>query len=168
MRATVSTLLVFALSGCSFIWMGPQRCPQSNGAAGVDLTLTAASTVIAASVLPDPKWYAAPAWGTAVAGTAASTVYGFVKSYKCRERRRGAGLPTRGGADWIIAPAVVLTAGLVAAAMSPRRRGSSVVDPDLCRSSYEPRTALCNDGVDSCSKHRQGTCSWHGGVAVWY
>lgn len=29
-------------------------------------------------------------------------------------------------------------------------------------------TALCNDGSPSFSAHRQGTCSHHGGVAVWY
>ena len=28
-------------------------------------------------------------------------------------------------------------------------------------------TAICNDGTYSYSLHRQGTCSWHGGVAVW-
>jgi hypothetical protein len=28
-------------------------------------------------------------------------------------------------------------------------------------------TALCKDGTYSYSQHRQGTCSWHGGVAVW-
>lgn len=29
-------------------------------------------------------------------------------------------------------------------------------------------TARCRDGSYSLSQHRQGTCSWHGGVAVWY
>jgi hypothetical protein len=28
-------------------------------------------------------------------------------------------------------------------------------------------TAECNDGTISYSKHRQGTCSWHGGVESW-
>jgi hypothetical protein len=28
-------------------------------------------------------------------------------------------------------------------------------------------TAICNDGTYSFSQHRQGTCSWHGGVAIW-
>lgn len=28
-------------------------------------------------------------------------------------------------------------------------------------------TAICRDGTPSYSKHRQGTCSWHGGVANW-
>ena len=28
-------------------------------------------------------------------------------------------------------------------------------------------TALCNDGTYSFSQHRQGTCSYHGGVAKW-
>jgi beta-lactam-binding protein with PASTA domain len=29
-------------------------------------------------------------------------------------------------------------------------------------------TAKCNDGSLSYSQHRQGTCSHHGGVAIWY
>ena len=32
---------------------------------------------------------------------------------------------------------------------------------------YEP-TAQCNDGTPSYSANRRGTCSHHGGVAVWY
>lgn len=28
-------------------------------------------------------------------------------------------------------------------------------------------SALCRDGTYSYSQHRRGTCSWHGGVAVW-
>jgi hypothetical protein len=32
---------------------------------------------------------------------------------------------------------------------------------------YGP-TALCNDGTYSYSQNHRGTCSWHGGVAVWY
>ena len=29
-------------------------------------------------------------------------------------------------------------------------------------------TAQCKDGTYSYSQHHQGTCSHHGGVAVWY
>jgi len=29
------------------------------------------------------------------------------------------------------------------------------------------RTAQCSDGATSCSANFQGTCSYHGGVAVW-
>lgn len=29
------------------------------------------------------------------------------------------------------------------------------------------KTALCHDGSYSASRHRGGTCSWHGGVARW-
>ena len=28
-------------------------------------------------------------------------------------------------------------------------------------------SALCRDGAYSYSRHRSGTCSWHGGVAQW-
>jgi opacity protein-like surface antigen len=37
--------------------------------------------------------------------------------------------------------------------------------------SYTPQatpTAQCNDGTYSYSQSRSGTCSYHGGVAVWY
>ena len=53
-------------------------------------------------------------------------------------------------APW--AAALVVLVGIVAAiAFRP--------DP-------EP-TALCRDGTHSFSEHRQGTCSWHGGVRQW-
>ena len=32
---------------------------------------------------------------------------------------------------------------------------------------YGAATAICRDGTLSYSQHRQGTCSWHGGVATW-
>jgi hypothetical protein len=28
-------------------------------------------------------------------------------------------------------------------------------------------SAICNDGTYSYSRHRRGTCSWHGGVRQW-
>ena len=31
-----------------------------------------------------------------------------------------------------------------------------------------PPTALCRDGYYSFSQNCSGTCSWHGGVKVWY
>lgn len=31
----------------------------------------------------------------------------------------------------------------------------------------EAPTAFCADGTVSFSAHRQGTCSWHGGVSTW-
>lgn len=33
---------------------------------------------------------------------------------------------------------------------------------------YLNGTATCRDGTISYSRHRQGTCSWHGGVALWH
>lgn len=45
--------------------------------------------------------------------------------------------------------------------------GISLAPPQItCQSSGG--TALCNDGWCSFSERRQGTCSSHGGVAVWY
>lgn len=34
-------------------------------------------------------------------------------------------------------------------------------------SACQGATAICRDGTCSYSQHRQGTCSWHGGVRVW-
>ena len=39
------------------------------------------------------------------------------------------------------------------------------VDPDLCRPG-QLQTALCNDGVYSCSPNRPGMCSHHAGVRL--
>ena len=36
-----------------------------------------------------------------------------------------------------------------------------------CQDPHANATALCNDGTYSYSKHRQGTCSHHGGVKRW-
>ena len=33
---------------------------------------------------------------------------------------------------------------------------------------YSNGTATCRDGTISYSRHRQGTCSWHGGVEFWH
>jgi len=50
---------------------------------------------------------------------------------------------------------------------------SSVDDLSFCERyecSDEPSgpSAKCKDGTFSYSRSRSGTCSWHGGVAVWY
>lgn len=38
---------------------------------------------------------------------------------------------------------------------------------DAVNSAPKGATALCNDGTYSFSRHRRGTCSWHGGVRKW-
>lgn len=40
-------------------------------------------------------------------------------------------------------------------------------DKDGDSSTPKGATALCNDGTYSFSRHRRGTCSWHGGVRKW-
>jgi hypothetical protein len=55
---------------------------------------------------------------------------------------------------WYLITALVLTFGLAVAIAS-----ASSAPPGA--------TARCNDGTYSYSQHRQGTCSHHGGVAVW-
>jgi hypothetical protein len=47
------------------------------------------------------------------------------------------------------------------ASRRPRRTRSEEVSPTGA-------TAMCRDGSLSYSAHRRGTCSHHGGVAVWY
>ncbi|MQG21570.1 MAG: DUF3761 domain-containing protein [SAR202 cluster bacterium] len=39
--------------------------------------------------------------------------------------------------------------------------------PTPTRTPLSP-TALCKDGTYSYSQSRRGTCSWHGGVRIWY
>jgi Protein of unknown function (DUF3761)/Bacterial SH3 domain len=46
--------------------------------------------------------------------------------------------------------------------------GVRVPSPVFSATRPEGSTARCRDGSYSFSQHRRGTCSWHGGVAVWY
>lgn len=45
--------------------------------------------------------------------------------------------------------------------------GQCVHDPETAGSPPAGATAQCKDGTYSFSQHRSGTCSGHGGVAVW-
>ena len=47
----------------------------------------------------------------------------------------------------------------------PTRKRSPVEEAEV---SHAGATAMCRDGSLSYSAHRRGTCSHHGGVAVWY
>lgn len=47
-------------------------------------------------------------------------------------------------------------------------RGHRVQSPTRYSSRPAGATALCRDGTYSFSQSRRGTCSHHGGVAVWY
>lgn len=49
---------------------------------------------------------------------------------------------------------------------SPGSSSGSIVSTS--GSTVDSPTALCRDGTYSYSAHHRGTCSWHGGVAVWY
>jgi len=61
-------------------------------------------------------------------------------------------------------------------AVTPPTSGRSYINVDGVRvpspvfSETRPAgaTARCRDGSYSFSQHRRGTCSWHGGVAIWY
>ena len=46
--------------------------------------------------------------------------------------------------------------------------GKRVPSPVFSETRPAGLTARCRDGSYSFSQHRRGTCSWHGGVAVWY
>jgi len=47
------------------------------------------------------------------------------------------------------------------------RNGQRVRSPVQAQSAPAGATAQCRDGSWSFSRHRQGTCSHHGGVAKW-
>jgi hypothetical protein len=40
--------------------------------------------------------------------------------------------------------------------------------PPTTADTHNGATAQCNDGTLSYSAHRRGTCSHHGGVAIWF
>jgi len=88
--------------------------------------------------------------------TGYSMLEGFDRSSTCRSATAAAGLPTRGESDWAL-PFVVLAGSTTA---------MSAGHTDLCRPNQR-RTALCKDGMYSCSLHRAGTCSSHQGVSLW-
>jgi len=46
--------------------------------------------------------------------------------------------------------------------------GNTVHSPAYSNSIPQGATAQCNDGTYSFSQHRQGTCSYHRGVAQWF
>ena len=46
--------------------------------------------------------------------------------------------------------------------------GNRVQSPTMYNSKPAGATALCRDGTYSFSQNRRGTCSHHGGVAIWY
>lgn len=57
--------------------------------------------------------------------------------------------------------------------VTPSNRDTTIpttvpVVPQTYTPTYTQPTAQCVDGSYSYSQHRQGTCSYHGGVAVWY
>ncbi len=148
------------------------KCTQSNWAAGVDLVLAAGAGTTAVVFANQREFDGTERTSTAIAGAAAlasgtaiaSMVYGFRQTGKCRIMREHRGLASEGGYHWLIAPgSIVVIAGIVVLALS---RGGTV-DPDRCLAG-DYVTALCMDGYRSCSLNRRGTCSWHGGVDVWY
>lgn len=46
--------------------------------------------------------------------------------------------------------------------------GNIVCSPETSSTKPSGATAQCNDGTYSFSQHHSGTCSHHGGVAIWY
>jgi hypothetical protein len=195
MRASHLAVLVVATVhwGCAFMTVDrspsyeaasrlppgvPISCTNSNWAAGVDLVLATTAILIAASAAAeadDPATVsredvdgdrASVVFLVVSALPAVSMLYGFQTTHTCRQVKGWRGEWPEGGNDWLIAPAVVVTLGVAMAAV---RHGGSQQRPannDLCLPGARP-TAICNDGVVSCSLNRAGTCSWHGGVRQW-
>ncbi|MBX3159216.1 MAG: DUF3761 domain-containing protein [Deltaproteobacteria bacterium] len=94
---------------------------------------------------------------------------GFSRSSTCRDAVRAAGLEPYGSNDWLLPPLILVTVGLAASATSNRTNAPSsspTIDFDLCAPGATA-TAICNDGIESCSLNRSGTCSHHQGVARW-
>ena len=64
---------------------------------------------------------------------------------------------------WVLVGAVATAAPEPPPTQPPTTRAPSTTQPGAPSGA----TAICNDGTYSFSKHRSGTCSRHGGVAVW-
>jgi hypothetical protein len=135
------------------------ECTQSNWAAGVDMVLAVAGGLALGNANNSEVVPAV----LATTGAAASMVYGFRHTSRCRDRARKLKRNVSGGTDWLYAPGAVVVVALAVLAVAALANGG---DPDLCEPG-ERRTAICNDGVYSCSTNRSGTCSWHQGVYVW-
>ena len=186
-RLCLVLVLVVSVSGCSLITVTPLKisdrsrysgssydntpkrqrvtrkptCTQSNWAAGVDMVAAVGSGALA---FHSDMETADSVSLLLTAGVAfASMIYGFNNTSKCRSEVSLQGFSSSGGGDWAYAPAIASLVGLIVLASKVRSGGGGSPDPDLC-SPGELRTAICNDGVYSCSKRCQGTCSWHGGV----
>ena len=168
LAVVMTTSLLMTQSACSVLTVKRPTtdlkaqaltCTQSNWAAGVDMVLGAAGAIATSEARNESVFPAL----LATSGALASMVYGFHHTLKCRDRGKKLNRSVSGGYDWLYAPGIVVViVGIVAMANA----GGSL-DPDLCEPG-EKITALCNDGVYSCSKTRSGTCSWHQGVYVWY
>jgi hypothetical protein len=137
------------------------RCTQSNWASGVDMVAAVGGGALA--LHSDIETEASVSLALTAVTAFASMIYGFNKTSECRSEVTQQGFLSSGGGDWIYAPAIASLVGLVVLASKARSGGGGSSDPDLC-SPGELRTAMCNDGVYSCSKRRSGTCSWHRGV----
>lgn len=192
MRRAVAVLLVI-LQGCSLIATRPLStgyivehgvkpdCSQSNWAAGTDVLFALFGGIgsIAAAdeaASPTPVYdggsgmtsgelaATAVGLGAFTVVTLYSAVKGFDRSSTCRSAVAEAGFPTRGDKDWLW-PFIIFAAAAIASSKSGGG-ASQQGDPDSC-GPYDRRTAVCRDGTYSCSLHRAGTCSHHGGVSLW-
>ena len=180
MKLTLILCLLLTQHGCAVMTVSDydykrpstrQTCTESNWAAGVDLVLASAAFVTGTVLLKEksPQYEAGIPLIIGAAAEAGSMGYGFASTNDCRDIKRYYGVPTGGGYDWLYAPATVLVVGIIAVAVRGASGGggsSNNYDQDLCQP-YDTPVAYCNDGVYSCSKTRQGTCSWHRGVGCW-
>jgi hypothetical protein len=189
-RLCLVLVLAVSVSGCSLITVTPLKvsdrsqyssssygntqkrqktarkptCTQSNWAAGVDMVAAVGGGALAFH--SDMETEASVSLALTSVAAFASMIYGFSKTSECRSQVNLQGFSSSGGGDWAYAPAIASLVGLAVLLSKARSGGGGSSDPDLC-SPGELRTAMCNDGVYSCSKRRSGTCSWHRGVRYW-
>jgi hypothetical protein len=103
--------------------------------------------------------------------------------YRVREEQtraegwiHGSTIAFESGPITISAPSPKTTETAPPRAATPPASGRSYINVDGVRvpspvfsdTRPEGATARCRDGSYSFSQHRRGTCSYHGGVAVWY
>lgn len=151
-----------------------------------------ASSVSAASIKHTVVVAVTTTTKTEIAGTAkpatltkGTKVVVFHKSFNGFEYTKYATATVTSHGTWKVTktlrPGGYYAKAMSATTKSPRTTISKVASPakvTTTTTSTTPTTtttddhggasAQCNDGSLSYSAHRQGTCSWHGGVAIWF
>jgi Protein of unknown function (DUF3761) len=143
-RVLILATALVTLAGC-----GPVDSPAGGTAPAVVVTATPTpSTTPSTTSSPTPSPSPEPTTGAPTPAAAPTTAAAIVGG--------GTGGGSGGGA------------GSCPVDYYRNSSGNCVHRPAPAPTHPAGATALCNDGTYSYSQHRQGTCSHHGGVRIWF